>query len=134
MSTSAAAAPEAPCLSCVEDPACWKNPMARTAQNFISVCRIGHGVFFLAYTLLLVIIIIMVWLTNNGSITPQVNAVVDTIIAVIVIVLMGLHYSLYVKGVIPECCTTEGCVVYEEAEASGGVQAAFAINAAGTSP
>jgi hypothetical protein len=128
LSTSIGAAAEEPCLSCVEDPACWQNPMARTAQNFISVCRTGHGVFFLAYALLLIIIIIMVWLTSNGSIGSTVNAWVCTFISVVVIILMALHWGLYVKGVIPSCCSQEGCVVYEEAEpAAAGIQGAFAI-------
>jgi len=127
-SNMGASTPDAPCLSCVQDPACWQNPKVRTAQNFISVCRIGHGVFFLAYALLLLIVVIMVWLTSNGSINSNVNAWVCTFIAVVVIILMGLHWYLYVKGVIPECCTNEGCTTtYEEPEAAAGLSAAFAV-------
>jgi hypothetical protein len=101
--------------------------MARTAKNFISVCRLGHGVFFLAYALLLLIVIIMVWLTSNGSISGQVNAIVNTFICSIVIILMGLHWFLYVKGVIPECCTTEGCTFTEEQPANSDASARLEI-------
>ena len=91
------------------------SPDVRTADNFLSVCRVGHGVFFLAYALLLVIVIIMVWLTQNGSITATVNAWVDTFISVVVLILMGLHWHLYVRGVIPSCCNSDdGCKPQEE--------------------
>lgn len=127
LSTSMGTVAEEPCKTCVEDPACWQNPMARTAANFISVCRMGHGAFFLAYALLLIIIIIMVWLTSNGSISTTVDAWVVTFIAVVVIILMALHWGLYIKGVIPSSCCSD-CTVYEEAEpAAAGVQGAFAI-------
>lgn len=121
-----------PCLSCVEDEACWRNPIARTAQNFISVCRLGHGVFFLAYALFMVVILILTWLTSNGSISPTVNAWVCTLIAAIVIVFLFLHWYLYLKGVLPECCSSEGCVNYEEAAGNGNFMAAGVISSGAT--
>jgi len=95
---------EAPCKSCVSDPACWQNDKVRTAQNVVSVCRTAHGVFFLGYSLLLVIIIIVVWLASNGSVSAEVSAAVATFISALVIILMGVHWYAYAKGVIPECC------------------------------
>jgi hypothetical protein len=112
---SSTSTPNAPMKTCFEDSKCYENPLVRSAQNFISVCRTGHGVFFLAYALLLLIVIIMVWLTSNGSISGVVNAWVDTFICVVVILLMWLHFFLYVKGVIPECCASETCSKYANA-------------------
>lgn len=97
------------CRSCYLDPICRDNPLTATAQNELSVCRYGHGAFFLGYALLLVIIIIMVWLTSNGSVSTTVTAWVATFISAVVILLMGMHWWIYVKGVIPECCDGEGC-------------------------
>jgi hypothetical protein len=93
---------------CVDDPNCWqlegKPEGPATHESFVSVTRTGHGVYFLAYALLLLIIIILVWLCDTGDISPLVSAAVTTVIAVIVALLMLAHWYLYVKGVIPECC------------------------------
>ena len=131
-STSMGGLAEAPCLSCVQDEACWKNPIARTAQNFISVCRLGHGIFFLAYALLMVVVLILVWLSSNGSISPTVNAWVCTLIAAIVIVFLFLHWFLYLRGVISECCAPEGCNVYEETASNSNFVAAAAVSSGAT--
>lgn len=119
---------EAPCdKTCVSDPRCIDDPRVFTAKNKLSVCRYGHGVFFLAYALLIIIIIIMVWLASNGSVSSTVNAWVCTFIAAIVIILLVLHAWLYMKGVIPECCTGEGCnaAAEEETDAGGSMSLEF---------
>src|ERR1700722_14000142 len=97
----------APCKSCADDPTCWIKDSVRTAQSVVSVWRMAHGIFFLAYALLLLIVIILVWLTSNGSISTEVNAATCTAICAIVILLLMLHMGLYMTGVIPECCNTD---------------------------
>src|SRR5580693_2628370 len=97
-SMGSASASEGPCISCTQDPACIGNPQVKTVQNFLSVCRIGHGIFFLAYALLMIIVIVLVWLASNGSISTTVNAWVSTLISIIVLVLMFFHWFLYIKG------------------------------------
>jgi uncharacterized integral membrane protein len=120
------------CKSCVDDDKCWTDPRVRTAEDVVSVCRMAHGIFFLAYALLLLIVIILVWLTSNGSISSEVNAATTTAICAIVIVLLAMHMGLYVKGVIPECCNTD-CNPYRSQMPASSSGAGVALTLGATS-
>jgi hypothetical protein len=123
------------CKRCVDDPQCIGSPVIGSVPNFLSVCRNAHGVFFLAYALMLAIIIILVWLASNGSVSATVSAATCTFISLLVIILMAVHAGAFVKGIIPECCDSPGCGAppAEGAGGGGGFQAGFNVNSQGAS-
>lgn len=123
-----------PCKTCYDDPKCYGSEQTQTVANYLSPCRMGHGAFFLAYALLLLITVILVWLCSNGSITTMVSAWSNTIIASVVIILMALHWGLYMKGVIPNCCKSTCKVFVEkpEAEAKSNFRLQASLGAKGS--
>jgi hypothetical protein len=84
-------------------PPVLRTEVGKTVCNYISWCSSTHRYAFIFYAALLVGVIVLVWLANNGTLTLFNSAVAVTIILAVMLLLMFIHWYWAMKGVIPEC-------------------------------
>lgn len=128
----AAVAVAAPDVAMQDPNAPWPpvltTPIGQTVCNYVSYCRNYHSAGFLIYVLLLVAVIVLVWLAQNGTLSLMNSAIGVTIAVVLCIVLMFIHWYWFLKGVIPECSGFGGLSV------GGYVNARAATRSAAVAP
>jgi hypothetical protein len=84
-------------------PPALASPLGRTACNNVGLCQQYHWGAFILYILILVVVIVLVWIANNGTISLFNSAVANTVLVAIVIGLMFIHWFWFLRGVIPVC-------------------------------
>lgn len=78
------------------------DPCGKTADNAKILTRCRHFYVVLAFLLILIVILVIVWVATTGKITPYVTAIVVTVFAGVLIVALFVHWYYTLRGVIPD--------------------------------